>query len=126
MVRRDMIVMSIREVKRLKAVHSAISAPYNERFGVCPANEADVHVKLPRQVGLDEYLCIKTVRTIRNDNTIVLGGRLYQLEQRGGKQVVPKTDTRVFNRPPKPAKDHPWNRRWQIPNAPLRQRTYAH
>ena len=126
MVRRDMIVMSIREVKRLKAVHSAISAPYNERFGVCPANEADVHVKLPRQVGLDEYLSIKTVRTIRNDNTIVLGGRLYQLEQRGGKQVVPKTDTRVFNRPPKPAKDHPWKRSWKKWMPARKQRASAY
>jgi len=118
---------------------------YNERFGVCPADEADAHVKLPRHVDLDRYLCIKTERTIRKDNTIALDGRLYQLEERGGKKVVveervdgslhmiskgvslkyreiterpqkevaPKTDTRVFNRPPKPAKDHPWNRRWK-------------
>ncbi len=122
---------------------------YNERFRVCPANETDVHVPLPRSIDLDSYLCIKRERTIRKDNTIALDGRLYQLEQRGGKkvvveerldgslrmiskgvslkyreiterpqkEVVPKTDTRVFNRPPKPAKDHPWNRSWQIPNA---------
>jgi len=118
---------------------------HNEQFRVCPAHEADVHVKLPRHVDLDEYLCIKTERTIRNDNTIALDGRLYQIEERGGKKVVveerldgslhvisrglslkyreiierpkkevaPKTDTRVFNRPSKPAKDHPWNRRWK-------------
>ena len=29
------------------------------------------------------------------------------------KEVTLKTDTRVFNRPPKPAKDHPWNRSWK-------------
>ena len=61
---------------------------YNERFRVCPANEADVHVTLPRHIDLDRYLCIKTERTIRNDNTIALDGRLYQLEERGGKKVV--------------------------------------
>jgi transposase len=61
---------------------------YNKRFGVCPAHEADVHVKLPRSVDLDEYLCIKTERTIRNDNTIALDGRLYQIEEPGGKKVV--------------------------------------
>jgi transposase len=118
---------------------------YNERFKVCPANETDVHVKLPNQVDLSRYLCIKTERTIRNDNTIALDGRLYQIEERGGKkavveerldgslriisrgvslnyreiterpkkEVVPKTDTRVFNRPPKPAKDHPWKKSWK-------------
>ena len=61
---------------------------YNERFEVCPANEADAHVKLPRHVDLDRYLCIKTERTVRNDNTITLDGKLYQLEERGGKKVV--------------------------------------
>lgn len=119
---------------------------YNERFTVCPAHKADVHVKLPRSVDLDEYLCIKTERTIRNDNTIALNGRLYQIEEPGGKKVVveeridgsllviskdvalkykeiterppkvvvPKPSIKEYNRPPKPAKDHPWRRRWQI------------
>ncbi len=122
---------------------------YNERFGVCPANEADVHVPLPSHIDLNRYLCIKRARTVRKDNTIALDGRLYQLEERGGKkviveerldgslhiisngaalkykeiterprkEVIPKTDLRVYNRPPKPSKDHPWNRRWKIHNA---------
>jgi len=61
---------------------------HNERFGVCPANEADAHVMLPRYVDLDRYLCIKRERAIRKDNTIALDGRLYQIEERGGKKVV--------------------------------------
>jgi transposase len=131
---------------------------YNERFGVCSVDETDTHVKLPHHVDLDRYLCIKTERTIRKDNTIALDGRLYQLEERGGKkvvieerldgsmrvlsrgvslkyreiteipkrQMVPKTDTRVFNRPPKPAKDHPWNRRWKDWMPAHQQRTSAY
>lgn len=118
---------------------------YNKRFGVHPANETDVHVTLPVQVDLNRYLCIKRERTIRNDYTIVLDGRLYQLEERGGAKVVveerldgslgmisggvslkyraiterpkknaaPTTDSRVFNRPPKPANNHPWKRSWK-------------
>jgi transposase len=118
---------------------------YNKRFGVCPANETDVHVALPVQVDLNRYLCIKRERTIRNDHTIALDGRLYQLEERGGakvvveerldgslhmisggvslkyraiterpeKKVVPATDSRVFNRPPKPANNHPWKKSWK-------------
>ncbi len=132
---------------------------YNKRFRVCPANEADAHVKLPIHVDLDRYLCIKTERTIRNDNTIALDGRLYQLEERGGKKVVVeerpdgsvliiskgmslkykeiterpkkeavlKTDQRAYNRlQQKPSKDHPWRRRWQIPNSDSIRGTYAY
>jgi transposase len=130
---------------------------YNDRFGVCPANETDAHVKLPRHVDLDRYLCIKTERTLRKDNTIALDGKLYQIEQRGGKkvvveertdgsmlvfshgmsltykeiterpqkEVVPKTDAGKFNRPPKPAKDHPWRRRWQTPKPTPQHRASA-
>lgn len=61
---------------------------YNERFMVCPANDADAHVRLPIHVDLDRYLCIKAERTIRKDNTIALDGRLYQIEEWGGKKVV--------------------------------------
>jgi transposase len=131
---------------------------YNKRFTVCPAHEADVHVKLLPSVDLDEYLCIKTERTIRNDNTIALDSRLYQIEERGGKKVVvqeridgsmlmiskgmpmkfreiterpkkaesPKADTRLFNRPPKPSKDHPWKRSWKTWMPAQKQRASAY
>lgn len=131
---------------------------YNDRFGVCPANEADVHVPLPSHIDLNRYLCIKRERTVRKDNTIALDGRAYQLEERGGKkviaeerldgslhimsddaalqykeiterprkEVVPKIDMRVYNRPQKPSKDHPWKRRWKIQNAAPQQGTSAY
>jgi transposase len=53
---------------------------YNRRFRVLAANETDVHVKLPRHFNLDRQLCIKTERTVRNDNTVAHNGRLYQIE----------------------------------------------
>lgn len=53
---------------------------YNKQFRVCPANETDVHVKLPQYFNLHRYLCIKTERTVRNDNTIAHNSRLYQIE----------------------------------------------
>jgi len=119
---------------------------YNERFRVCPANEADAHVRLPGAFDLDRYLCIKRNRTIGNDNTIILDGRFYQIEEerkgkkvvveeridgslritrngvalkytelpeRPKKEIVTKTDQRVYNRPPKPSKDHPWKKSWK-------------
>ncbi|MBF0321282.1 MAG: hypothetical protein HQL01_15945 [Nitrospirae bacterium] len=54
---------------------------YNKRFSVCPADETDVHVKLPRNFNIDKHLCIKTHRTLRNDNTVALNGKLYQVEE---------------------------------------------
>lgn len=54
---------------------------YNKRFCVLPANDTDVHVGLPKSFDLDSYLCIKTERTIRKDNTISLDSRLYQIEE---------------------------------------------
>ncbi len=62
---------------------------YNKRFRVFPANGTDVHVKLPRHFNLDGYLCIKTERTVRNDNTIAFKGKLYQIEEdTKGKKVT--------------------------------------
>jgi transposase len=61
---------------------------YNKRFSVCPAQDADAHVALPEGFDLDEYLCIKTPRTVRNDNTVALNGKLYQIEERSGTKKV--------------------------------------
>ncbi|MFQ5586298.1 MAG: ISNCY family transposase, partial [Thermodesulfobacteriota bacterium] len=61
---------------------------YNKRFRVLPANKADVHVKLPRYFDLDRYLCIKTGRTVRNDNTVAHNGKLYQIEDRSRTKKV--------------------------------------
>ncbi len=54
---------------------------HNKRFKVSPASKADMHVKLPRNFNLDKHLCVKTTRTVRNDNTIAYNGKLYQIEE---------------------------------------------
>ena len=155
---KEMRLQGIRNKEEANAFLEVYLPLYNERFKVCPVNETDTHVKLPHHVDLNRYLCIKTERTIRKDNTIAFDGKLYQLEERGGKKVVveervdgslhviskgvslkyteiterpqkkvaPKTDARVFNRPPKPAKDHPWNRRWKDWMPAHQQRTSAY
>jgi len=85
---KEMRLRGIRTKEEANAFLEEYLLRYNERFGVCPTHEADVHVKLPPSVDLDAYLCIKTERTVRNDHTIALDGRWYQLEERGGKKVV--------------------------------------
>ncbi len=55
---------------------------YNQKFRVTPANNADVHVKPERHFNLDQSLCKRTKRTVRNDNTIAHNSKLYQIRER--------------------------------------------
>lgn len=55
---------------------------YNRQFGVRPTNSTDVHIRPVPHFNLDRYLCLKTDRTIRNDNTVAHHSKLYQLLDR--------------------------------------------
>lgn len=55
---------------------------YNRRFQMTPVNKADVHVQPERYFNLDRHLCIKTKRTVRNDNTVAHNRKLYQIEEK--------------------------------------------
>ncbi len=55
---------------------------FNQRFRVTPVNKTDIHVKPELYFNLDRYLCIKTKRTVRNDNTVAHNGRLYQIKEK--------------------------------------------
>lgn len=55
---------------------------YNKRFSKQPANETDVHVRPLKEMNLNNYLCMKTERTMRKDNTISHESKLYQIEER--------------------------------------------
>jgi hypothetical protein len=54
---------------------------FNKRFRVTASRNADLHVPLGKGLNLDDYLCIKTNRVLRNDNTVSLNGRLFQIEE---------------------------------------------
>jgi transposase len=80
---------------------------YNRRFRVPAANGADLHVSLRKGLDLDDSLCIKTNRVARNDNTVSLNGRLFQIEEPVGAthveiqerldgKLVMKADRRVL------------------------------
>jgi hypothetical protein len=51
---------------------------YNRRFSVTPKEEEDLHRTVT--VDLDTVLCVKTERTLKNDHTIKLNAKLYQIE----------------------------------------------
>lgn len=152
--------MRLRGIKRKDEANEFLKEylpKYNRKFRVSPAKDADVHVKLPGHFNLDRALCIKTERTVKNDNSVALNGKLYQIEERSSKkvvieerpdgslhimsgneslkyreiterpkkEVVAKTNKRVYNRPRTPSKDHPW-RKWQRRDTASKDRAYAY
>jgi hypothetical protein len=55
---------------------------YNRQFSIPAANDTDVHLKLPKYFNAHKALCIKTQRTVKNDHTIVVDSKLYQIEDK--------------------------------------------
>jgi hypothetical protein len=55
---------------------------YNTKFAVKAVNKQDLHRPIPRGIDLDKILCIRTIRTVRNDSTIAHERKLYQIEER--------------------------------------------
>lgn len=62
---------------------------YNRRFTVKPKEEDNLHRNVPKGIKLDDILCIKTERTLRNDFTIAHDGKLYQvMDKTNAKKVM--------------------------------------
>jgi len=63
---------------------------FNRRFGVDPREKGDLHRPVPRGLKLEDVLCIKGKRALRNDFTVAYNRRLYQVEDsiRASKVVV--------------------------------------
>ena len=53
---------------------------YARRFAVVPANDTDLHRPVRKDVDLDAVFCVKTIRVLRNDFTVVYNGKLYQIQ----------------------------------------------
>jgi len=61
---------------------------FNKKFRVPAAKKADLHITLPKGFDLDDSLCIKTNRVSRNDNTVSLNGKLFQIQEPVGALYV--------------------------------------
>jgi len=53
---------------------------YNRQFSMPAANNTNVHVELPKYFNAHKALCIRTQRTVKNDHTIVMNTKLYQIQ----------------------------------------------
>jgi hypothetical protein len=54
---------------------------YIQKFGVEAREQADLHRPAPSEVQLDQALCIKTPRVLRNDFTTAYHNSLYQIQE---------------------------------------------
>lgn len=68
-----------------KFLEESYWADFNKKFMVKANHKEELHRALPKGLNLDKILCIRTERTVRNDNTITHNKKLYQL-----KEVLPK------------------------------------
>jgi hypothetical protein len=84
---KEMRLQGIKTKDEANAFLKTYLPTYNKRFKVCPANDTDVHVKLPGHFNLDQYLCIKAQRTVRKDNIVAYNKKLYQLEENDSRKV---------------------------------------
>ena len=75
--------MRLRGIQTLEEANRFLDeflAPYNERFAVAPAGPGDLHRKIPSRLDLNQILCVKADRALRNDFTVAYQGKLYQIE----------------------------------------------
>jgi hypothetical protein len=82
----DRLVKELRlaEVSTLEAANQFLERYlpiYNRHFAVQPAQAADLHRPCPAHRELDRLLCLKTIRCLRKDFTIVYQGGLYQIHE---------------------------------------------
>lgn len=63
---------------------------YNRRFAVKAKEKENLHRRAPKGLRLDNILCRKTERTLRNDFTVSYKGKLYQIKDstKAGKVIV--------------------------------------
>jgi transposase len=74
--------MRLKEVRTIEEANSFLVRylpVYNRRFAIKPKENENLHVKA-RGVDLDTILCIKTGRTVRNDNVIQHNRKFYQID----------------------------------------------
>ena len=83
--------MRLRGIKTLQEANRFLTSylpAYNRRFRVPAANEGDLH-RSAKGTDLDRILCIKTPRSVNNDDTITHDKKFYQIkEEVDAKKVV--------------------------------------
>lgn len=77
---KEMTLRGINTIEEANRYLDTYLSVYNKRFAVMAKEQDNLHREIPRGLNLDKVLCIRTVRTLRNDFTIAHNGKLYQVE----------------------------------------------
>jgi transposase-like protein len=76
---KEMRLANVRNLDEANRFLSGYLPIYNRRFSLKPKEGANLHRPIPAGLHLDDILCIRTERTLRNDFTIAHNGGLYQI-----------------------------------------------
>src|SRR5208283_3987004 len=75
--------MRLRGIQTLEEANGFLEeywAIYNRKFAVQARGQGDLHRSVPRGLNLDNILCVKAGRALRNDFTVAYNKKLYQIE----------------------------------------------
>jgi hypothetical protein len=77
---KEMTLRGINTIEEANRYLDAYLSVHNKRFAVRAKEQDNLHREIPRGLNLDKVLCIRTLRTLRNDFTIAHNSKLYQIE----------------------------------------------
>lgn len=75
--------MRLRGIKSLEEANRFLDEYwpiYNRKFAVQARGKGDLHRSLPKGLKVDNILCVKATRSLRNDFTVAYNKKLYQIE----------------------------------------------
>jgi hypothetical protein len=77
---KEMRLRGIRSLEEANLFLEEYWPEFNRRFAVDPKEKGDLHRPVPGGMKLEDVLCIKVKRALRNDFTVAYNRRLYQVE----------------------------------------------
>ncbi len=89
---KEMRLKGIKSVEEANKFLKTYLPKYNKKFSLKAHRSEDLHMPVPEGIDLDAILCIKTGRTVRNDNTISYQKELYQIEEVMAGKIVTVTE----------------------------------
>jgi transposase len=104
---KEMTLRGINTIEEANRYLDSYLLAHNKRFAVKAKEQDDLHRDIPKGLNLDKILCVRTVRTLRNDFTIAHDGKLYQIlepikskkvlveERTDGKMLITYNDVRL-------------------------------
>ncbi len=89
---KEMTLRGISTIEEANIYLGAYMSFHNKRFAVRAKQQENLHREVPGGLDLDDILCIKTVRPLRNDFTVAHHRKLYQIETKTIAQRVTVQD----------------------------------